>query len=85
MIPCVSQGEVHGKCISLWSLGIRFIALLWRSIMTPLGFWFSHVNRRWGHASLVIWGHSEQLGFECVRGQKMFFPIMARVLCIAII
>ena len=53
--------------------------------MTPLGFWFSHVNRRWGHASLVIWGHSEQLGFECVRGQKMFFPIMACVLCIAII
>lgn len=73
MILCVSHGEKHGKFLSLWGLEIRLIVVLCWAITSPLRYCFSHVDRRWGHASLTFWEHSEQLGLGCVRGRKMLF------------
>ena len=46
--------------------------MLCRAILRPFKYGCSHVDRRWGHVSLSLRLHSVQLGFGCVRGQKMF-------------
>jgi hypothetical protein len=39
--------------------------------------WYSHVDSRWGHVSRVFLWHSVQLVFWCVKGQNMFFHVVA--------
>ena len=56
---------------SVWV--IRWTTLLCRAILSPFRYGCSHVDRRWGHVSLSFLWHSVQLGFWCVRGQKIFF------------
>lgn len=41
--------------------------------LRPLKDWFSHVDRRWGHISLLVLEQSVQLGMGWVRGQKVGF------------
>jgi hypothetical protein len=57
-----------------WSVWVtRCTALLCLAILSPFRYGCSHVDKRWGHVSLSSLWHRVQLGFWCVRGQKMFF------------
>ena len=56
-----------------WSVWvIRCTAMLCLAILNPFRYGCSHVDKRWGHVSLSFLWHRVQLGFWCVRGQKMF-------------
>ena len=34
--------------------------------------WFSHMDKRWGHVSLAFLGHKVHLGMKWVRAKKIF-------------
>ena len=57
-----------------WSVWVmRCTALLCLAIFNNFRYGCSHVDQRWGQVSLSFLWHKVQLGFWCVRGQKMFF------------
>jgi hypothetical protein len=53
--------------------GMRWTALLCLAILSPLMCWFVNSDKRCGHVSMLLLGHSMQLGFGCVIGTN--FPI----------
>ena len=50
---------------------MRGVALLWRAMRSPFICGFEHVDSKCGHVSMVLLGHSVQLGFEYKLGQTM--------------
>ena len=66
---------------SVWV--IRCTPLLCLAILSPFRYGCSHVDMMWGHVSLSLLWHRVQLGFWCVRGQKMFFPMIAHILSVS--
>ena len=66
-----------------WSVWVMTCTtLLCRAILRPFRYGCSHVDRRWGHVFLSLLWHKVQLGFWCVRGQKMFFHVVTHILSI---
>ena len=51
---------------------IWWTTLLWCAIRNPFKCWFVHVERKCGHASMALLGHSVQFGFGYKLGQKIF-------------
>ena len=52
---------------------MRCTALLCRAILKPFKYGCSHVDRKRSHMSMSLRWHSIQLGFRCLRGQKIFY------------
>lgn len=57
---------------SAWAM--RWTALLCLAILSPLMCWFVNLDGRCGHVSMLLLGHSMQLGFRSVIGPKNKFP-----------
>ena len=60
------KNPVNILTCNIWIM--RCIASLYWASFSPFMCWFSHVDRRCGHVSLLFVLHSVQYGFRCVRG-----------------